>query len=165
MSEYQIPVGFRFKVEFEGIPNQPFQNPDTAPSTSKITGDVKDARFQEVTGLNMELGVETLEEGGINTYAHRLPGRGKFENLVLKRGLLLDTELKHWIKDAIENFLFTPSTVTVYLLNENQTALASWQFLRAWPVKWSVSDFKAQENALVVETLELAYANFIYKKV
>ena len=46
------------------------------------------------------------------------------------------------------------------LLNEEHEPLATWNFLRAYPVKWSLSDFKAQENALAVESLELAYSRF-----
>ena len=76
---------------------------------------MKDARFQEVTGLNMELGVETLDEGGINSYSHRLPGRGKFENLVLKRGLLLDTELKHWIIEMIRQGVIDTNKIRFYI--------------------------------------------------
>ncbi|MBI3135497.1 MAG: phage tail protein [Bacteroidetes bacterium] len=165
MPEYKIPLGFRFRVEFEDIPTKP--NPDDPKAPKPEVPPIqsgKDVRFQEVTGLSMELGIETLDEGGLNGYSHRLPTRAKYENLVLKRGMLTDTALMIWITDAIENFLFTPATVTVILLDENKKSLASWQFKNAWPVKWSVSDFKAQENALVIETLELAYSHFTYRK-
>ena len=48
----------------------------------------------------------------------------------------------------------------VTLLNEEHLPLARWDFQRAYPVKWSLSDFKAQENALAIESLELAYQMF-----
>jgi phage tail-like protein len=160
MSEYQIPVGFRFKAQFAGLPTGPRDPSKDPSSTFSIDGTSSDVRFQEVTGLNMELGIETFEEGGVNEFSHRLPTRAKFENLVLKRGFLIKSQLVDWIRDAIENFVFTPITVTVVLLNENQEPLLTWEFNDVWPVKWSVSDFKAQENALVIETLELAYSHF-----
>jgi phage tail-like protein len=60
----------------------------------------------------------------------------------------------------VEEFTFEPREVTVTLLNEEHEPLAAWHFLAAYPVKWSVSDLKAQENALAIETLELAYRMF-----
>lgn len=144
MAAYYPPVGFHFKVDFllSGIKD----------------GDV---RFQEVSGLSAELGIEEVVEGGENRFSHRLPNRAKYSNLILKRGLLTNSRLIDWCKNAIENFDFEPTTVNVTLLNENHLPLAdTLSFLRAWPVKWTVSDFKAQENGIVVETLELAYNYF-----
>lgn len=143
MAEYP-PVGFHFRVSF---------------SLSGV-GE-KDSRFQEVTGLSAELGTEELQEGGENRFVHRLPTLPKYGNLVLKRGLLTDSELIQWCRNAIENFSFEPTRVDVTLLNEEHQPLGfTYSFARAWPVKWAVSDFKAQENGLVVETLELSYNYF-----
>jgi phage tail-like protein len=139
---HDIPVVFHFKVEF---------GPNSAD---------QDIRFQEVTGLSAEVTTEELREGGLNEYAHRIPTGAKYGNLVLKRGLVNDSEIAEWCRDAVENFVFAPKDVTVTLLNEEHEPLATWSFRRAYPVKWSVSDFKAQENALAVESLELAYSNF-----
>jgi phage tail-like protein len=144
MPSYYPPVGFHFRVEFG------FLSPDG-----------NDVRFQEVTGLSAELGIEEVVEGGENRFPHRLPTRAKYSNLILKRGLLTDSQLIGWCRGAIEDFDFKPTTVNVTLLNEDHEPLSeTYSFVRAWPVKWSVSDFKAQENAIVVETLELAYNYF-----
>lgn len=144
MPGYYPPVGFHFRVEFLDIESND-----------------NDIRFQEVSGLASELTVEEVVEGGENRFTHRLPGRAKYSNLILKRGLLTDSGLITWCKDAIENFDFTPATVNVTLLNEDHLPLSdTYSFIRAWPVKWSVSNFKAQENALTIETLELAYNYF-----
>lgn len=121
----------------------------------------EDSRFQEVSGLTSELGIEEVVEGGENRFSHRLPTRAKYSNLILKRGLLTNSQLIDWCKDAIENFIFQPVTVNVTLLNEEHEPLSNtYSFVRAWPVKWSISDFKAQDNSIVVESLELAYNYF-----
>ncbi len=149
MTTYYPPVGFHFKVDFVGL----------------IPSDGSDVRFQEVSGLTSELGVEEVIEGGENRFAHRLPTRAKYANLILKRGLLTDSELIGWCEDAIESFIFNPATVNVTLLNEEHQPLSdAFSFVNAWPVKWSVSDFKAQDNSIVVETLELAYNYFTRKR-
>jgi len=148
MPAYLPPVGFHFRVEFGFLP------PDST-----------DVRFQEVSGLTAELGVEEITEGGENRFSHRLPTRAKYANLTLKRGLFTDSELIEWCENAIENFEFEPTTVNVTLLNENHEPLAdTLSFVRSWPVKWSVSDFKAQDNSIVVESLELAYNYFTRSK-
>jgi phage tail-like protein len=139
---YDIPVVFHFKVEFgAGSAEQ-------------------DNRFQEVTGLSAEVTTEELREGGLNECAHRLPTGAKYGNLTLKRGFINDSEVSAWCRKAVENFEFERRDVTVTLLNEEHNPLATWNFTGAYPVKWSLADFKAQENALAIETLELAYAMF-----
>jgi phage tail-like protein len=144
MAAYYPPVGFHFKVEFIGVAD----NNDS------------DTRFQEVSGLEMALGTEEVIEGGENRFTHKLPDRAKYGNLTLKRGMLTNSELIGWIKDAIENFNFQPVELMVKLLNEKHEPLVSWVFTKVWPVKWSISDFKSTENSIVVETLELAYNYF-----
>ena len=134
------PVGFHFKVEFR--------------LDDATDGD---SRFSEVSGLSSELGVEELAEGGENRFTHRLPSRAKHGNLVLKRGMLNGSRLIRWFRDAVEDFEFKPADLLVTLLNEEHKPLAGWSFIGTWPVKWSVSDLRAQENSVVIETIELAY--------
>jgi phage tail-like protein len=145
MADYYPPVGFHFKVEFQGI------------------GTDDDTRFQEVVGLQAEIGVEELAVGGENRFSYRLPTRSKYNNLVLRRGLLRSSGLKTWISDAIESFIFKPVDVNIHLLNENHEVSASWIIMQAYPVKWSISDLKALENAVVIESIELAFQYFRYK--
>jgi phage tail-like protein len=153
---YDIPFGFHFKVEFGEGPNGDSLN---------IDKDSMDIRFQEVTGLTAEVGIENYEEGGENRFSHRLPTRSKFNNLVLKRGMLFNTKLHRWFQDALLNFTFEPLNATVQLMNDNNEVLEAWEFHSVWPVKWALSDFKAAENAIVIETLELAYQYFERKNV
>jgi phage tail-like protein len=139
---YQIPVSFHFSVEF-----------------SAGSGG-EDNFFQEVTGLNAEVTTEEFREGGRNEHGYKIPTGVKYGNLVLKRGMFNDSEVAKWCRKAIENFEFEPRDITVKLLDEEHNPLASWSFIRAYPLKWSISDFKAQDNSLVIESLELAYASF-----
>lgn len=142
MAGYYPPVGFHFQVSFE-LPG--------------FTGGGNDARFQEVSGISAEMGIEEIKEGGENRFHHRIPVRAKYANLVLKRGMLTDSKLISWFQDAIEGFIFKPTTVTVSLLNEQHVPLSTWTFVDAWPVKWSISNFNAGENQVVADTIELAY--------
>lgn len=140
-------LGFRFAVDFDG------GDPAIGPSAA-------DLQFLEVSGLAAELETVTLVEGGENRFAHRLPGRVKHGNLVLKRGHVADSALARWVEDAAQGVGVNPVDVTVKLLDEQHAVLEQWTFVRAWPVKWSLSSFDATKNAYVVDTLELAYQRF-----
>lgn len=144
------PVGFYFKVEFQGIPG--------------ITE--KDFNFQEVSGLNVEVEVEDVKEGGGSLFMNKVPTKLKYANLLLKRGLVADSALISWFNNAIDSyftafdFSFSPCDIFVSLLNEEGEPLTSWQVVGAYPIKWQISDFKSMDNSIVVETLEFAYRYF-----
>ncbi|MEM8906603.1 MAG: phage tail protein [Bacteroidota bacterium] len=136
------PVGFYFKVSFQG------------------GGINSETSFQEVSGLSVDNAPEEVTEGGVLQFRHRLPTTPKYSNLVLKRGLLTDSNLRQWIEKGINEFSFTPILVTVDLLNAEANPLMSWVLHNAWPVKWEVSSFDSMSNSLTVETFELAYDYF-----
>lgn len=140
MTDPYPPVGFHFKVEFNHIKGE-FQ-------------------FQSVTGLSVELETEKVAEGGENRFKHTLPVRTRSPNLVLKRGLMVNSELADWCKKAMESFEIIPAGVTVTLLNEKHEPLVTWNVVHAWPVKWSVDDLNAMESKIVIESIELTYNYF-----
>ena len=122
-----------------------------------------DNAFQEATGLAAELEIEEIQEGR-QAYKHRMPKGTKYGNLVLRRGFVAsNSQLAKWVGASINTDFSKPiqcTDVLLSLLNGQNVALATWHFREAWPVKWSMSDFKSQENALAIETLEFAYAEF-----
>lgn len=117
--------------------------------------------FQEVTGITAKVGILPVKEGDENRFEHRLPIPVKYDNLILKRGMVLSSDLINWARKAIEQFDFTTTTVIVNLLDETSAPIASWSFKNAYPVALKISDLKAQDNAIVIETVELSYSYFI----
>lgn len=146
-TEYYPPVSFHFSVTFEDLGT-----------------DNKDHQFQSVSGLNVDIETEEIAEGGENRFKHKLPVKTKYPNLVLKRGLLVDSKVINWCKDAFENFEFKPINLIVTLLNEKHEPLQYWKVVHAYPVKWAVDEFNAQESKLVVESFELSYNYFILNR-
>jgi len=120
-----------------------------------------DAAFQEISGLSKQMSVEEVNSGGENRFSYRLPGRVKYENLVLKRGVALSgAPLSLWcasLLDADFSEPVSPKDVLVTLYNANHLPTMAWTFVNAYPVKWSMSDLKSQENTLLIESIELAY--------
>ena len=140
---YYPPVGFHFRVEFE------------LPGT-----DPKDTCFQEVSGLNVEKETMAVRSGG-DWYTYKLPTITTYSNLVLKRGMMIDSSLIKWCKENIESLdEIEPISVFVTLLNEQHEPIQTFHVVHAWPLKWSVSNFNAQENSIVIESLELTYKYF-----
>lgn len=144
--EFYPPTGFYFQLQFAGV---------------KTT---MDNAFQEVSGLSVEWDVEEVREGGQNLYKHKFPKVAQYSNLVLKRGFVSsNSALATWVATTFAEGLakpIQPRDVQLSLLNGKDVALAVWSFQEAWPVKWSMSSFNSQENALAIETLEFAYAFF-----
>src|ERR687884_20030 len=139
MFEYPF-VGFHFLVLFEIFPQVP-----------------NDFRFQEVTGLNVDVNLDTYNEGGENRFMHRLPGRTKYSDLVLKRGMTLVSGVTAWLIDAIENFNYQPTNMLISLLNENHLPVSSWYVANAIPIKYDVTGLNAEQNQIVIESMTLRY--------
>jgi phage tail-like protein len=116
-----------------------------------------DIRFQKVSGLSGEVKTQPLAEGGQNLYTHRLPTRVDYNNLVLERGMVIGSILLSEFNAALSLFKFKPSNVMVTLFNDDKQPLAAWMFLNAYPVKWATSNLDAEQEGLVIDTLELAY--------
>lgn len=138
-------VGFHFLVVFEILPQFP-----------------NDVRFQEVSGLSVEIEMETKAEGGEHRFVHQLPVRAKYGDVTLKRGKFLGSGILHWCRQATEEFNFKPSNVLISLMNEDHVPLYNWYLINAIPKRLEVSGLNAQNNEIVVETLVLSYQYFKY---
>ena len=136
------PLGFRFGVFFfaGGVVPNPL-----------------DILFRKVSGLSSSVSTTEIKEGGQNVASHHLPDKIQHDNLVLERGLVVGSPLVIEFNTTMSLFKFAPSNVLVTLLSEESVPLASWLCMKAYPVKWSVSDLDAEANQVVIETMELAY--------
>lgn len=134
------PVGFHFSVVFELFPQTP-----------------QDFRFQSVSGLSTDIQTESIAEGGENRFKHQFPGVPQYSKITLKRGLFIGSFISEWCRNSIENFDFKPCNIMITLLNSEHVPLNAWHVINAYPVKWSVSEFNAEQNTVVVESIELAY--------
>jgi len=141
------PVGFHFEVKVS----------DTG------FGRV-DARFQEVSGISVEIRTEDVTEGGENGFTYRLPQSVQYSPLVLKRGMALQgSSLDVWCRDTINsNFIgIQRKDIVVNLLAlDTHQPLMSWSFKKAYPTKFEVSAFNAMNNEIVITTLQFTYTRF-----
>ncbi|HQZ33902.1 MAG TPA: phage tail protein [Ilumatobacteraceae bacterium] len=122
--------------------------------------------FSEVSGLTVDIAVEDIQEGGENSYSHKLPGRMTWPNIVLKRGVTQNDSLLTWLtKSSGEGFAaagnkLTRSSAAITLLAADGTRLRAWNFDGAFPVKWTGPSFAASSTDMAVEELEIAHHGF-----
>lgn len=146
--------------------NEVFYPPLSFYFSVEVDGFKEDSRFQEVSGLSVNIETTPIIEGGENRFVHQVPTRAKAEKLVLKRGFSVSSELLDWCRKAVEEFSFTPKkSIVVKLRNEMGQPLAAWDVRHAYPVKWALSNFNAMNNDIVIETLEIQYNYFVNQKI
>jgi phage tail-like protein len=125
--------------------------------------------FTEVSGLSVSIDVEELAEGGQNQYTHKLPGRMKWPNLVLKRGITNTDNLFEWFaKSSGDGFAGSGNRLdrhngAVELRDAAGKTVRKWEFTGAYPVKWSGPKLAASAKDLAVEELEVCHRGFTTK--
>jgi phage tail-like protein len=117
--------------------------------------------FSECGGLEMQVKYDEVREGGENNFVHRLPTRVEYGNLTLKRGYVKSNEFYTWCTEVLTEKKVRRRDVSIVLVDpglpRETSKVIGWTFLNAYPVKWSGPSFKAGENTVAVESLELAH--------
>jgi phage tail-like protein len=138
-------TGFHFGIEVQGV----------------ITG-----YFTEVSGIGSETEIieqKVVKEG--KEIVLKVPGRLKWENIVLKRGITSNMDVWDWrklVEDGDVKSARKNGTITMY--DQTLKAVAQWEFLNAWPTKVTGPSVKSDSAELGVEELTLAH-EFIRRKV
>ena len=107
-------------------------------------------QFQECSGLSVEYEVYEWPEGGENRFVHKLRGRAKFPNLVLKRGVTHEDALIKWFKACADKTERKPVTIEI----------RKWAFDGAFPSKWTGPTFNAGQGNPAQESLEIVHQGF-----
>ncbi len=114
------------------------------------------AGFSEVSGLSVEIETETYNEGGVNDFVHVLPKNVKYQNIVLKQGILYSDQMWKWLQD-VKDGKITKRSGRILLFGVKRLPVWYWEFTDAYPIKWSGTDLKATGNEIFMETLELSH--------
>jgi phage tail-like protein len=133
--------------------------------TIDFGGAVKGA-FRECTGLGSENEVvESKASGDKGKFIiKKIPGRMKWNNIVLKRGITDAMDMWEWrklveegkVKEARKNG-------SIIMYNQLNEAVARWDFVEAWPNKLSGPTANATNNEVGIEELEITHEG--YKRV
>jgi phage tail-like protein len=135
-------IGAWFSIEFQG----------------QVTG-----AFRECTGLGSENEVVEYKASGQKgeQVIKKVPGRLKWNNITLKRGITDSMDMWQWrklIEQGNVDSARKNGTITMY--STSGSAIAKWNFVNAWPSKITGPSVNAGENAVAIEEMEITHEGY-----
>jgi phage tail-like protein len=117
---------------------------------------ITQAGFQEAGGLDVSTDPIEYREGNDPLHVRKLPGMNKYTAITLKRGITDSDELWKWYRTVVEG---KPErrNGSIILLDDTGQEKIRWNFINAWPSKWTGPTFNATSNQVAVESLEITH--------
>ena len=122
--------------------------------------------FRECSGLGSENEVvEYKASGQKGEYeVKKVPGRMKWNNITLKRGITDAMDMWDWRKLVEEGKIDDArKNGAIVMFNQAGDAIARWEFVNAWPSKLTGPTANAGNNEVAIEELEITHEG--YKRV
>jgi len=86
------------------------------------------------------------------------PGRLKWTDVTLKRGITAKMDIWDWRADVIKGDMGSArAPVSIIVLDRDYTDVARWDFVNAWPSKVSGPTVKADSNEFGVEEVTIVH--------
>lgn len=139
-------LGFNFMLELEG----------------SVAG-----YFTECSGIGSEHEVveqKVVDKGG-HEIVRKLPGRLKFTDVTLKRGITSDLKIWEWRDMAVQGKVKgARKNCTITMLSREYKPVAVWHFANAWPSKVVGPSLKADSNEIGVEEITIVHEGLYREK-
>lgn len=134
-------IGFQYRIEVAG--------------PTPITG-----YFTEASGIGSES--EVVEHKVVNELGHdlvqKIPGRLKWQDITLKRGITNDLGLWLWRKSVEDGHMATArANCSVIMMDRNYVDVARWDIVNAWPSKVTGPQVKSDDNSYGVEEVTIVH--------
>jgi phage tail-like protein len=148
------------------LPSKGASGPGTGTIALSTAGSRSYAGFAEVSGLELTMEVEDYAAGGANDAVLKFPGRIRWSNLVLRRGIVGrrdpfdDTDLWTWFNDYLEGRGVRRDGL-ITLLGADGTPAHVWSFRRGLPAKWTGPSLHAGRSEVAIESLEIAHEGIL----
>lgn len=149
--------GFKFTVEMSGGTNY-----------------LSRTAFQKVSGLKTTVEVVEYREGNNPDRAEKLIGMMSFDAVTFERGLSNDDDFNSWMKAVSASTLDSGADVPaggldlevrrdliITLYNKAGEAAKKYVLKGAWPSEYSIGDFDASSNDVVISTLTVQHHGII----
>jgi phage tail-like protein len=120
--------------------------------------------FQECDGLEINVDIRTIREGGNNSAQIRLAGPTSYGQLTLKRGMTETLDLWDWVRATQINPATRATAVVVLLAANGQTERLRFVLDRCVPVKLKLPALNAREGGIAIEELQLAYESLTVRE-
>jgi phage tail-like protein len=116
--------------------------------------------FTECSGLGSE--TEIIEQQAVTDNGQevvlKLPGRLKWENIVLKRGITDSMDIWDWRKEVVDGGVDQARmNGSVVMYDQTGGEVARWNFEQGWPSKVTGPQPKADSNEIGIEELTITH--------
>jgi phage tail-like protein len=146
MSQRDPLVGFHYAIEVQGVIN---------------------GYFTECSGIGSEHEViehKIVDEKGRESI-HKIPGRLKWENVSLKRGITSNMDIWDWRDQVVEGDVDgARRNGSIVMFNQKLDEVARWNFENAWPIKVSGPSMKADSNEFGIEEVVITHEGLYREK-
>lgn len=116
--------------------------------------------FTEISGLGSETEVidhKIVDPSG-RDLVQKIPGRLKFTDVTLKRGVTALKDLWDWRKMVEDgNIAGARKNATITMFDQSLKPVAKWNLENAWPVKVSGPSMQSDGNAFGVEEMTITF--------
>ena len=133
-------VGFHFGLDVQGL----------------ITG-----YFTEVGGLGSETEIiehKVVSSDGAKEIIQKIPGRFKWGDITLKRGITAAMDMWDWRKMVEDGDISgARKNGSVMMYDEAGQLVAQWDFTNAWPSKVTGPAIQSDSNAFGVEEMTIVH--------
>jgi len=123
--------------------------------------------FSEMTGMVSESEVvEYKASGPKGQYViQKVPGRMKWNNITLKRGITDTVDMWKWRKTVEDGKMDDArKNGSIVMFNQAGQEIARWEFVRAWPSKITGPTANAGNNEVGIEELEITHEGYTRSK-
>ena len=119
--------------------------------------------FRECTGMGSENEVvEYKASGPKGEYVmKKVPGRLKWNNITLKRGITDAMDMWKWRKLVEQGKIAEArKNGSIVMFNQEGQEVSRWEFINAWPSKLTGPSANATNNEVGIEELELTIEGY-----
>jgi phage tail-like protein len=115
---------------------------------------VTQGAFLACDGLEATVDVIDFADGD-NIMSHKRPGRTRYANIVLRRGLTTSDELWNWFR-AVADGRIERKAGSIIVCGDDGSEVFRYNFFEGWPCRWKSLQLDATARATLVEELEIA---------
>lgn len=116
--------------------------------------------FQDCSGIGSEHEIieQKLTDANGRPFIQKIPGRMKWNDVTLKRGITDEMDLWKWRKLVEDGEVDKARThCSIVMMSRAGKPVAQWDFVNAWPSKVSGPELKSDSNDYGVEELVIVH--------
>ena len=136
-------IGFSFTLDVQG----------------QLTG-----YFSDISGLGSETEIveHKVTDSSGRDLIQKIPGRTKFTDITLKRGVTAQMDIWKWRKMVEDgDIVGARKNATITMYDQSLTAVAKWNLENAWPSKVSGPTISAEGSSVTVEEVSITFETMI----